>query len=72
MLKLFKSRKVEGEKGSSEKKWVFAKNSHFLTHMSLQADGVNIRYNKLWSKSPSLKHEMFTPSDFKDIGIRKF
>ena len=35
-------------------------------------DGVNIRYFKLWWKSPSLKYEMLIPSGFKDIGNRKF
>ena len=65
MLKLLKSR------SRVRKQW---KEMSFCQKLAFSnsPDGVNIRYFKLWSKSPSLKYEILTPLGFKDIGIRKF
>ena len=48
-----------------KRNWVFAANSDFLIHMSLQHNVVYIRYFKLWivlcSNNLSLKYQMLTP-----------
>ena len=53
--------------------WVFTTNSDFLIPFSLQPNIVDVKtMNSVRSNHLSLKYQRFTPSGYKDIGIRKF
>ena len=57
-----------------QKRWVFVTNSDILIPISLQQCVVDLRYFKqcrLWDQI-SLKYKRCTPSDCRDIGIKKF
>ena len=58
-----------------KRNWVFAPNFDFLVPLSLQpnvGDLIFQNMNSVRSNNLRLKYQRFTPSGWKDIGIRKF
>ena len=51
--------------------WVFATNSYIFANQSRRLE-IFQTVNSVWSNNLILKNQKFKPSDWKDIGIRKF